>query len=250
MRPIPHPTRNTRSGRRSGQSLVEFAITLPVTLLIVLFGLDFGRVFLGWVTLNNAVREAANFAAVNPNAWGPSPNAAAQAEYARLITSETAAINCAVPGTAPTPTFPSGKSVGSPAVVQITCNFSLITPLIGNIVGNPLAVSASAAFPIRSGAVNGVPVQSTAPMPTASPAVTIDPSAAPTATPAPVCVVPNLLGVPTNQATQPWRNAGFAASNLIFDPLAGGNNGNYTIGHQTESSGTSIACSSTMTVSP
>ena len=35
-------------------------MTIPMVLLMVLFGLDFGRVFLGWVALNNAAREAAN----------------------------------------------------------------------------------------------------------------------------------------------------------------------------------------------
>ena len=31
--------------------MAEFALTVPMALLMVLFGLDFGRVFLGWVTL-------------------------------------------------------------------------------------------------------------------------------------------------------------------------------------------------------
>jgi len=52
-----------------GQSLAEFALTVPFALLMVLFGLDFGRVFLGWVSLNQATREAANYAAMNPTAW-------------------------------------------------------------------------------------------------------------------------------------------------------------------------------------
>src|SRR3954454_11321063 len=83
-----------RAGRRfgldpRGQSLVEFAISAPVVLLMVLFGIDFGRVFLGWVALTNAVREAANFAALNPTAWNSPGNPAAQAEYVRLITAET-----------------------------------------------------------------------------------------------------------------------------------------------------------------
>ena len=46
----------TKSCRRAaevrgycGQSLVEFALTVPIILLIMLFAIDFGRVFLGWV---------------------------------------------------------------------------------------------------------------------------------------------------------------------------------------------------------
>src|SRR5947209_2945895 len=63
-----------------GQSLAEFAMTLPLLLLMVLFGLDFGRVFLGWVALNSAAREAAYYAAMNPDAWTLPYNLAVQAE--------------------------------------------------------------------------------------------------------------------------------------------------------------------------
>src|SRR5690349_19355935 len=48
--------------RRRGQTLAEFAISLPI-LLILLFGiLEFGRLFQSWVTLQNAARQAARYA--------------------------------------------------------------------------------------------------------------------------------------------------------------------------------------------
>ena len=53
--------------RSRGQSLVEFALVLPMILLLMLIAIDFGRVFLGWVGLNNAARVAANYAALHPN---------------------------------------------------------------------------------------------------------------------------------------------------------------------------------------
>ncbi len=61
--------RRRRRRHRRGQSLVEFALVLPVLMLLLLIGIDFGRVFLGWVTLNNVVRDGANFAALHPTAW-------------------------------------------------------------------------------------------------------------------------------------------------------------------------------------
>jgi len=85
-----------RRARGRGQGLVEFAISLPVVLLMILFGIDFGRVFLGWVTLGNAVREAANFAALNPTAWTAPGNPAAVAEYDRLISAYIQGSNEAV----------------------------------------------------------------------------------------------------------------------------------------------------------
>ena len=61
--------------RSRGQSLVEFALVLPMILLLMLIAIDFGRVFLGWVGLNNAARVAANYAAMHPSPsdWDPDP---------------------------------------------------------------------------------------------------------------------------------------------------------------------------------
>src|SRR5262245_61625668 len=67
-----------------GQSLVEFALILPAMLLLALIALDFGRVYLGWINLQNMARSASNFAANNADAWiDPSDptNAAIITEY-------------------------------------------------------------------------------------------------------------------------------------------------------------------------
>lgn len=225
---------------------------------MILFGVDFGRVFLGWLTLTNAVREAANFAALNPTAWTGPINATVQTEYFRLITAESAEINCALPGTLPDPTFPNGTGIGSPAVVSITCQFSLITPIIGNLIGSPLDVSASASFPIRSGTIEGVPLASVFPSgsfgpgPTA-PGGSIAPTATPIPTPSgiptpiPMCTVPNLTfpSVRTNQAVRRWTDNGFVANNLVFSPAVPPH---YDIQTQSLPSATSVPCTSTMTV--
>ncbi|HJW23019.1 MAG TPA: TadE family protein, partial [Candidatus Limnocylindrales bacterium] len=231
IRPTP---RRGRPGR-NGQSLVEFALALPVVLLMVLFGLDFGRVFLGWITLNNAVREAANFAALNPDGWAGTGIPTVQAEYQRLINTESAQINCTLPATLPSPTFPSGTDIGSPAQVTLTCRFALITPVISAILGNSVAVTSSAAFPVRSGAIEGIPVASTAPVPTPTPTVPPVPSPTPVATPSPTptptCLVPNLVGKKASNGTiNTWTSAGFSANALIFNPAPG--SPAYTIGHQ------------------
>jgi Flp pilus assembly protein TadG len=243
-----------------GQSLVEFAISFPVVMMMVLFGIDFGRVFMGWVTLNNAVREAANFAAINPNAWTSPGSLTAQAEYLRLINAESTSINCTLPDPLPVPTFPSGTEIGSPATVAVTCRFSLITPLIKNLLGNAINVSASASFPIRSGFIAGtgyggglasfIPV---APTPSPAPTATTLPTATPFPTPSaiptapPTCTVPDFFNTNTSQATKTWTNAGFAANNLSFNPLVPPN---YKIKTQTLGKGTIVLCSSTMTVAP
>lgn len=239
-----------------GQSVVEFAISFPILMLMILFGIDFGRVFLGWVQLNGAVREAANFAAINPSAWGSPGNAPAQAEYIRLITAESKGSNCTLPDPPPPPTFPSGTEVGSPSVVSITCRFSLITPLVGNILGDEIKVSASAAFPIRSGLMGGTAIGPGLPgfVPVPSvPAASVDPgpSVIPTPsglpTPVPSCQVPDLKLLNTAHATRVWTERGFSANNLTFNPLVPAH---YKIRLQSLPVASVVACASTMTVAP
>ena len=143
--------------RPGGQSLVEFALILPVLLLLTLVAIDFGRVYLGWVNLQNVARIAANYAANNPTAWTAPVDASKQADFARLIGNDVAAINCTL-GAPPAPTFPGGTGIGGTARVEISCTFGIITPVISGILGNSIPVSASAVFPVKSGGVSGIPV--------------------------------------------------------------------------------------------
>lgn len=150
----PHPHRHLAKG----QSLVEFALILPAVLLLLMMGLDFGRVFLGWVNLNNTARIAANFAATNATRMAANDSAAFDSYYA-LILNDASAINCALPDKAafPKPSFPGGTGLGQSANVGISCKFVIITPIISRILGSPITVSASSDFPIRTGVVAGVP---------------------------------------------------------------------------------------------
>ena len=260
-----HESLNRERARRRerGQGLVEFAISVPVVILMIAFGVDFGRVFLGWIQLSNAVREAANFAAINPDAFlvpGVLP-----AEYVRLINTETQGINCKLPpnqtppGPMPGPTYPGGTDLGSPAVVAITCRFAVFTPIIANVLGNQVNVSASASFPVRAGAINGTPVGGTLPSfstttttTTTSTTTTGTTTTATTTTttgptPVPDCVVPNLKNVNSSAATAIWTGAGFTASNLGFNPLVPPH---YTIKNQSLTKNSSVPCTSSMTVTP
>ncbi len=267
--PTSRPGRLARAHRSRGQSLAEFSLTVPMALLMILFGLDFGRVFLGWVALNSAAREAANYAAMNPTAWNSPMNLAVVEEYERLVSTEASNINCNLMNPIASPTFPSGTSIGAPASVILTCQFDLITPFIGMLTGNPIPVSASSAFPVRAGLIESVPLETPSPAPTASPTPTPtatptptptpDPSApatptpppgptpTPTPTPSPTpatCTVVSLLNLQTNKVAEKWIQAGFTGS-IIFVPLVPPN---YRVAWQSLTVGTSIPCANGITV--
>jgi Flp pilus assembly protein TadG len=50
----------------SGQSLVEFALIIPLLLLLVMGTVDFGRVFYIKIALQSAAREGAYYLSYNP----------------------------------------------------------------------------------------------------------------------------------------------------------------------------------------
>jgi hypothetical protein len=255
-----------RARRRTrGQSLVEFALILPLLLILLAFGLDLGRVFLGWVNLNNSARVAATYAASNPNAWVSGTPNAMTVEYQRLVTADADVINCDMPSPIPDPTFPNGPAhlIGDPVRVAFTCRFHLITPILSFVLGNGLDVSASSAFPIRSGVINGIPVQTAIPLPTPSPSPSPSPSLSPgpsgsvgpspspspsptpTPTPNPFCTVPSFGR--TNQAQKVWSDAGFLTS-VVFNPLVPPH---YDVGNQSFTAGSQELCATAViTVSP
>lgn len=127
---------------RRGQSLVEFALVLPVLLLLLAVTIDFGRIYLGWVNLQNVARIAANYAANNPADWNTST-------YQDEINNDLQATNC-TPASLPTPSF-SSTAIGGTVSVTVTCTFHPITPIISNILGSGIPVSALSVFPVKSG---------------------------------------------------------------------------------------------------
>jgi len=204
------PWHRTKTSR--GQALVEFAIILPVLALFLMLALDFGRVFFGWVALNNAARIAANSAAVQAQAWNPPGNTTQQTTYKNQVVNDLNAINCRPPGAnttwqvadVPQPTFDGTASqydLDHHVVVKLNCKFTFLTPLVGNILGNILTIGARADFTIRGGEVAGIPIGPNPPPPGCVDAV-----------------VPNMVGQSVAGARGQWTSAGFTGA---FTPATG-----------------------------
>jgi Flp pilus assembly protein TadG len=189
---------SSKRHRTRGQTMVEFALIFPILVLLLLIAVDFGRVFLGWVSLNNAARVGANYAAANPqDTWGPG------SDYQVLMNDNVGAINCTRAPTDP-PTFGPTKAPGEIVTVDLTCSFPVITPLIGAFFpGGAVTVASSAAFPITFGCLVDC-----------SPGTGGPPPPAPTDG----CrVVPDVRGLSVAGARAAWINAGFST----FQPAPG-----------------------------
>lgn len=148
-RPVARLT--ARRGSRRGQSLVELALVLPLLLLLLLIAVDFGRVYFSYIQVNNAAREAANYAALSPNdpasiraAGMRETNAQSQAGESALQIADPVCkdaggtvIPCATATT-------GGSGPGNTITVRVAERFSFLTPFINNVWGNNFNMSASA----------------------------------------------------------------------------------------------------------
>ena len=150
---------------RRGQALVEFAIILPLLSLLLVMAIDFGRVFFGWVALQNSARIGADRAAQTWQAWPTADNAEEtlwRNQYQSLITNDLRAANCNFPTPHPNPTFTDldGDGVidyGDLASVQLSCSFNLITPLAEGLFGGPIELDAESTFTVNGVVVMGIP---------------------------------------------------------------------------------------------
>ena len=77
--------RRQSSSRTQGQALVEFALVVPILVLLLLAIIQFAFIFAAQTGVTNAVREAARLAAVNtPTVTAAQATTGANAIYAKL----------------------------------------------------------------------------------------------------------------------------------------------------------------------
>jgi Flp pilus assembly protein TadG len=129
--------------RRQGQALVEFALVIPIFLLLLMAVFDLGRAVFAYNSVTNAAREGARLAIVNQSAVLIQQRAMAQSAIA-----ETAAPNVTVEFRK---TEPNADYLTNPicnayngatpkmaldcvAIVTFQTTFRPITPLISNIL--------------------------------------------------------------------------------------------------------------------
>jgi Flp pilus assembly protein TadG len=195
------------AGSHRGQSLVEFALVLPMLLVLLLLSIDLGRAFFGWVVITNASRVGANYAAQHPK-WTPDD----ELRFAELVDADAAVRNCVLgPLDDPTWTTSDGSLTSNPtlgdyATVRLTCDFTLVMPFSQSLLGSStVSLTAETTFPVRNGCVN-------CPTPSAEP----EPQA-----PDHCREVPLFVGMSVQGGRLAWESAGFTSAN--FAPIYGQN---------------------------
>ena len=195
-----------------GQALVEFALVAPVMLVVLLLAVDFGRLFFSYVSVNNAAREGAYYAATHASdhdydqtlfEFGVTRAALSEANVQGQGGEGTLTVTaprCFEPAN-DTPLacdtaadFAGGT--GNRVSVSASRPFTFLTPIIGEVVGGQLTLSASATAPVMNPAVTQIlAIATPTPAATATPAATPTPTPTPTPAPTPT-PTPALPGIP------------------------------------------------------
>ena len=125
--------------RERGQSLVEFALILPIFLLFIFGILDLGRAVYAYHTLNNAAREAGRVAMVDQTFTHIQDAAIEQAVALGIQPADVTfdwrhANQPDVPNSCAT-LLGNNEIASCTVIVRVEYDFRAATPIIGDIVG-------------------------------------------------------------------------------------------------------------------
>jgi Flp pilus assembly protein TadG len=139
------PPSRSRKAPDHGSVVVEFALVVPVLLLIVFGIIDFGRALNAQIALTGAAREGVRLAALGyPNAAIQARVAAAAPDLSGVTT--TVAASC-----------PPGAGPSADAEVNVSYSFTFITPIGavaglfgGSGLGAPIMLTAQGVMPCET----------------------------------------------------------------------------------------------------
>ena len=223
-----------RFGRR-GQSLVEFAVVLPLLLLLLGGAIDLGRVFFARVAVESAAKEGVLFGARSPGCDVDRAGCADPGNVEWHIRNEAPGVDltwdaeCLRGGA---PVALGSCEANDTYRVTIEYTFNLVTPILSGILGSGIDIGTEANAVVFSDALSfgdPLPEESTDPGPTVGPPGE--------------CLVPNLIGLKKNDTDDPWVGRGFTGS------ITTSGSGNFTVVGQSLQSGTWWPCTSGITIS-
>jgi Flp pilus assembly protein TadG len=138
----------TRHSRARGQTLVEFALVIPILIVMLMGIFDLGRAIFAYNAITNAAREGARLGIVNQ--WADKIKERA-IDMAPTADQDPNAVTVAISKPASPPDdddCASAPAVGCVVYVRYESEFTAITPIIGSIVG-PMTLTAESVEPIE-----------------------------------------------------------------------------------------------------
>lgn len=121
--------------RSRGQSLIEFALVLPLLLVLIISAIEIGRLFFTKIVITNAAREGAYYYATNPSSYD-----LGTLETQAGLAARAEAANSGV--TINEPLFtPTGS--GTFSKIEVTVSATVQDLLILSFLGNVFSISGS-----------------------------------------------------------------------------------------------------------
>ena len=115
---------------QKGQALVEFAIILPILMLLVMGIFQFGMMLNSYLTIENASREGARAGIIGSS----------DAEIQNLIISTSPSLEPENLTVTITPSETNRKS-GDTLTVKVTYNYKLTVPIISSLFNNVIVLN-------------------------------------------------------------------------------------------------------------
>lgn len=133
--------RSSLKRNEKGQSLVEFALVLPLLLFLIMGIIQFGLVLSGYVTVSNAAREGARVGIIEKNDTSIIAKVTEAFDVSATLTNPSIEI-----------TFPEGGGYtnGNPLSVKVKGDVAIIVPLLDTVfAGNSIEVSRTSVMMIE-----------------------------------------------------------------------------------------------------
>lgn len=133
-----------RLRHEDGQSMVEFALILPVFLLILCGIIDFGWLFYNQLSLNNACREGARYAVVNT---AEGANTQAIIEHIENTTTTVFAndgVNINIEYSSP------GDPTLGDVTVSLEADITFFTPVLSTVLGKEKTITSTVIMKVES----------------------------------------------------------------------------------------------------
>jgi Flp pilus assembly protein TadG len=142
------PIRPRFDRAQRGTALVEFALLLPLLALVCLGTVDLGRAYATFNQVKNAAREGAAYAQLQPSRLAgtacTTPDSAqwharneagsAGSGFAVEVTTPAGTYSSADTGCGP---FSAAAAAGQDVTVRVSTSFTVLTPLVRAVTGNP-----------------------------------------------------------------------------------------------------------------
>jgi len=185
-----------RSGRTRGQSLVEFALILPVFILFFGAVLDLGRIAAARLTIANASREGAFQAAQTPASYSANQacplGATTNLVVCRVLLEAKNSVITIQPSDISLVCTPDcSRALGHRVSVTVQGSLTLLMPFMAPLLGGQTVSFASTATTQLEALPTGVTAATPTPSPSASSTASPSPTPTPAPTPAPTCGPPS-----------------------------------------------------------